>query len=90
MSCASDYVAVKPIKVDLARNDFIQVITSDHVYQPVNGSKWPVSQRSILGSQFTLVFWSDTDRTQGKGIKVKLVCQEHEQLGAGFGASEVM
>lgn len=89
MPCASDYVAVRPIKVDLAKNDFVQVITGGRVYQPVTGSTWPETQRSILGSQFTVVFWSDTDRTQGMGFEVKLDCQisaENEQLGAGFGA----
>ena len=88
MSC--DYVGVRPIAVDLARNDFVQVITRDHVYEPVTGSTWPESLTNILGSQFTVVFWSDTDRTQGKGIELKLFCQtstENEQFGAGFGAS---
>lgn len=91
MSCGNNHVRVQPLDIDLADNDFVQVIdhTRGHHYPPVSGSTWPATLMNIPSSQFAMVFWSDKDRTQGRGFRLKLACQSstEEFIGAGFGAT---
>lgn len=94
VACGNNYVRVQPFDIDLADNDFVQVIdyARGQVYQPVSGLKWPATLMNIPSSQFTMVFWSDKDRTQGRGFRLKLSCQSsteevNELIGAGFGAT---
>ena len=76
MSCGSNHVQVQTdlSDIDLAENDFVQVIARGQVYPPVFHKTWPATLRSIPSTQFILVFWSDKDNTQSRGFRLFLNC----------------
>ena len=76
MSCSDNGVVVSHPDIDMAENDYIQVIDSSRsiAYSPVTGDSWPADQQHYPTSNLKVVFWSDHGRTQGKGFSLQFSC----------------
>ena len=76
MSCNANRLVVSHSDIDMAENDYIQVIDSSRsiAYSPVTGNTWPSDQQHYPSSNFKVVFWSDHDKTQGKGFSLQFSC----------------
>ena len=66
------------IKIDnFSIDDYIQVIDDSsrtRVYSPITGNSWPTDQLSYPSSNLKVVFWSDRDKTQGRGFSLQFSC----------------
>ena len=76
MSCSANRLVVSHSDIDMAENDYIQVIDSSRsiAYSPVTGDSWPSNQQHYPSSNLKVVFWSDYDKTQGKGFSLQFSC----------------
>ena len=76
MSCSANRLVVSHSDIDMAENDYIQVIDSSRsiAYSPVTGDSWPADQHHYPSSNLKVVFWSDQDKTQGKGFSLQFSC----------------
>ena len=75
MSCSANRLVVSHSDIDMAENDYIQVIDSSRsiAYSPVTGDSWPSDQQHYPSSNLKVVFWSDHEK-QGKGFSLQFSC----------------
>ena len=76
MSCSANRLVVSHSDIDMAENDYIQVIDSSRsiAYSPVTGDSWPSDQQHYPSSDLKVVFWSDHEKPQGKGFSLQFSC----------------
>ena len=85
MNCEADYISVSQSHLNLAPNDFLQVIELTRqdphpkVYTSTNNGKWPRDWSKIYSNDFLLVFWTEEDSKEGyNGFKVGFECPAGE------------
>ena len=77
LACSTNSLDISHSDIDLSDNDFIQVIDDSsrtRVYSPITGNSWPTDQLSYPSSNLKVVFWSDRDKTQGRGFSLQFSC----------------
>ena len=83
MPCSANSLDISHSDIDLSDNDYIQVIDDSsrtRVYSPITGNSWPADQLSYPSSNLKVVFWSDRDKTQGRGFSLQFSCPSIEEV----------
>ena len=81
MNCEADHVSVSQSRLNLAPNDFVQVIdfsngdSQDKVFTNTADGKWPRNRLHIYSSDFLLVFWTEDGSKDGyDGFTIGFEC----------------